>query len=198
MIEAALSMAKVQFAHNNWANESLLTFLQAISPDVYEKTPCSGNGPIGATVAHLVLVQQSWIAWLAGELPLGEAFALTRDSSKLTTPAAVLERWQQVSDATGDFIEGLTPEDFVTQRPFTVPGGMSSSLPLWEMLLQVSSHGVHTRGQIISAIRSTGAKPPEVSFLWFCLKTKQESVAEDEPPVDEGPDVGEEEGGEDA
>jgi uncharacterized damage-inducible protein DinB len=48
------------------------------------------------------------------------------------------------------------------------------------MLLQVSSHGVHTRGQIVSAIRATGAKPPEVSFLQFCLKTKQASLADDD------------------
>lgn len=184
MIEAALSMAKVQFAHNNWANESLLNFLQTMPAEQYEKTPCSGNGPIGATVAHLVLVHQSWLEWLSGSLPLKEAFALPSQTASLGTAAAALERWQRVNEITDDFIEGLTPEDFVTERPFVTPGGFSSSLPLWEMLLQVTSHGVHTRGQIVSAIRSTGTKPVEVSFLQFCLKTKQDSVVEDEPPVE--------------
>ena len=184
MIEAALSMAKVQFAHNNWANESLLTSLQTMSAEQYEKTPCSGNGSIGTTVAHLVLVHQSWMAWLSGSLPLDEAFALTKETASLNTAAAALERWQHVSDTTADFIEDLTPEDFVTERTFVIPGGLSSSLPLWEMLLQVTSHGVHTRGQIVSAIRSTGATPAEVSFLQFCLKTKQDSMVEDEPPVE--------------
>ena len=184
MIEAALSMAKVQFAHNNWANESLLNSLQMMSAEQYEKTPCSGNGSIGATVAHLVLVHQSWLEWLRGAVPLQEAFAMTQKSAELDTPAAALTRWQYVSEITEEFLEGLTPEDFVTERPFVIPGGLSSSLPLWEMLLQVTSHGVHTRGQIVSAIRSTGAKPAEVSFLQFCLKTRQDSVVEDEPPVE--------------
>ena len=184
MIEAALSMAKVQFAHNNWANESLLNSLQTMPAEQYEKTPCSGNGSIGTTVAHLVLVHQSWLEWLRGAVPLQEAFAITTKTSEVATAEAALARWQHVSEITEEFVDGLTPEDFVTQRPFAIPGGLSSSLPLWEMLLQVTSHGVHTRGQIVSAIRSTGAKPAEVSFLQFCLKTKQESVAEDEPPVE--------------
>jgi uncharacterized damage-inducible protein DinB len=117
MIEAALSMAKVQFAHNNWANESLLNSLQTMSAEQYEKTPCSGNGSIGATVAHLVLVHQSWLEWLGGSLPLNEAFLLPSQTASLSTPAAALERWQHVSEITGDFIDGLTAEDFVTERP---------------------------------------------------------------------------------
>jgi uncharacterized damage-inducible protein DinB len=88
-------------------------------------------------------------------------------------------RWTEVDRQTSVFLDSLTDEAFVTERPFSVPG-VTSALPVWEMFLQVSSHGVHTRGQIVSAIRATGAKPPEVSFLQFCLKTKQASLADDD------------------
>ncbi len=186
MIEAALSMARVQFAHNRWANEILLNSLASMPPEQYSATPCSGNGSIAATTAHLVLVQQSWIAYLSGAAKLEEAFAMVRKGGELPDVAAVHARWTQVDEETGDYLDELTDEAFVTEKSFTVPGGVSSSLPLWQMLLQVSSHGVHTRGQIISAIRSTGAKPPEVSFLNFCMTVRADSdvVVEDEPEVE--------------
>jgi uncharacterized damage-inducible protein DinB len=183
MIEAALSMAKVQFAHNRWANENLLAFLKTMPAEHYTATPCSGNGSIAATVAHLILVQASWITWLSGSASLEEAIGIVRKTGDLPDAAAALERWEEVDEQTSAYLDTLTDEAFVTERTFSFPGGTPSSLPLWEMLLQLTSHGVHTRGQIISAIRSTGVKPPEVSFLRFCLKIREETavVVEDEP-----------------
>jgi len=181
MIEAALSMAKVQFAHNRWANEHLLSFLKSLPAEQYAQTPCSGNGPIGATVAHLILVQKSWLTWLKGDKSLADAIAIVRQSASLEDAAAAHKEWTAVDDLTNAYLDDLTDEAFVTERSFSLPGAPApSSLPLWEMLLQLTSHGVHTRAQVISAIRSTGVKPPEVSFLRFCLETRQASVAPEE------------------
>ncbi len=172
-------MAKVQFAHNRWANENLLEFLKSMPAEQYQNAPCSGNGSLAATVAHLILVQQSWIGWLDGSLSLPESFEVVKKVEELKDAEAADARWTEVDRQTSVFLDSLTDEAFVTERPFSVPG-VTSALPVWEMLLQVSSHGVHTRGQIVSAIRATGAKPPEVSFLQFCLKTKQASLADDD------------------
>ncbi len=180
MIEAALSMAKVQFAHNRWANESLLEFLQTMPAEHYTSAACSGNGPIGGTVAHLILVQESWVTYLSGAATLEQAIAMVRQNADLPNAAAAHARWQKVDEQTTAFLDTLTDEAFVTELSFTIPNGPTSSLPLWQMLLQLSGHGVHTRGQIISAIRATGVKPPEVSFLRFCMQTRQESIAADD------------------
>jgi uncharacterized damage-inducible protein DinB len=182
MIEAALSMAKVQFAHNRWANDTLLESLKAMPAEQYTAAPCSGNGSIGATVAHLLLVQESWISFLSGSATLEQAIALVRATGDLPTADTALARWHTIDEQTNAYLDSLTDEAFVTERSFTLPGGFSSSLPIWQMLLQLSSHGVHTRGQIVSAVRSTGAKPAEVSFFGFCMKTRAESavLVEDE------------------
>jgi uncharacterized damage-inducible protein DinB len=184
MIEAALSMAKVQFAHNRWANESLFEFLKTMPADHYSNAPCSGNGPIAATVAHLILVQESWVTYLSGAATLEQAIATVRQNASLPDAGAAKARWEKIDEQTTAFLDSLTDEAFVTEKSFTFPNGPTSSLPLWQMLLQLSSHGVHTRAQIISAIRATGTKPPEVSFLRFCLQTRQESIVPDES-VDE-------------
>ena len=176
MIEAALSMAKVQFAHNRWANDALLGSLKALPPEQYAATPCSGNGSIAATVSHLLLVQESWIAFLSGSATLEHAIAIVRKTGELPDVESALARWHTIDEQTAAYLETLTDEAFVTERPFTLPNGSSSSLPLWQMLLQLSTHGVHTRGQIVSAVRSTGAKPAEVSFFGFCMKTRAESA----------------------
>ena len=182
MIEAALSMAKVQFAHNRWANDMLLESLKALPAEHYSGTPCSGNGSIAATVSHLILVQESWIAFLGGSATLEQAIAIVRKTGDLPDAESALARWHKIDEQTTAYLETLTDEAFVTERSFTLPNGLSSSLPLWQMLLQLSTHGVHTRGQIVSAVRSTGAKPAEVSFFGFCMKTRAESavVVEDD------------------
>ena len=180
MIEAALSMAKVQFAHNRWANEILLESLKSMPAEKFNTTPCSGNGSIGATLAHLLLVQQSWVTFLSGSASLAEAIQIVRNSSPMADAAAAQSRWQEIDEQTNAYLDTLTDEAFVTEVPFSLPNGLNSSLPLWEMLLQLTSHGVHTRGQIISAIRSTGIKPVEVSFLAFCMETRKASVAPDD------------------
>jgi uncharacterized damage-inducible protein DinB len=183
MIEAALSMTKVQFAHNRWANESLLESLKAMPAEQYQATPCSGNGSIATTVAHMILVQQAWISWLNGNATLADAMGIVRTVGDLPDAASALARWQEVDEQTNAYLDTVTEEEFVTERPFSFPGGGPSSLPLWQMLLQLTSHGVHTRAQIVSAVRSTGVKPAEVSFFRFCLKTREESIAKDEPEV---------------
>ncbi len=180
MIEAALSMAKVQFAHNRWANEKLLDSLKSLSAEQYSGTPCSGNGSIASTVSHLLLVQQSWITFLSGSAGLAEAIDIVRNGSPMPDPVAAESRWQEIDEATSAYLDTLTDEAFVTEVPFSLPSGLNSSLPLWEMLLQLTSHGVHTRGQIVSAVRSTGTKPAEVSFLSFCMETRKASVAPEE------------------
>ena len=169
-------MAKVQFAHNRWANDMLLESLKAMPPEQYSATPCSGNGSIAATVAHLILVQESWIAFLSGSATLEQAIAIVSKTGNLPSAEAALERWRKTDEQTSAYLETLTDEAFVTERSFSLPNGFSSSLPIWQMLLQLSTHGVHTRGQIVSAVRSTGAKPAEVSFFGFCMKTRAESA----------------------
>jgi len=186
MIEAALSMAKVQFAHNRWANELLLDSLKDLPQEQFRAAACSGNGSIGATAAHLVLVHQSWTAWLSGSATLQEAFSIVKKADELPDAESVRKRWSEVDESSTAYVDGLTEEAFVTERVFSLPNGTQSSLPLWQMLLQLTSHGVHTRGQIVSALRQVGVKPVEVSFIQFCMQTRQAAVAEDELETEAG------------
>lgn len=163
-----LELIQYNYHYNSWATDRVLESCKALSMEEYNAPGCSGNGSVGETLSHLILVQQGWVAWFAGNMEMRDAVAIMTEE-KLTTLEDAKERWVLVNDLTAGFISSLSEQTVTAIREFTRMNGKQEAHPLWKLLMHTANHGTHTRAQIVAAIRRSGHSPLNIDLLNFVL-----------------------------
>jgi uncharacterized damage-inducible protein DinB len=163
-----LELIKTYYKYNSWATDRTLDSCEQLSTEEYNVPGCSGNGSVGGTLSHLILVQQGWLAWFEGKLDLREAVKIM-DSEPFGTLEEARARWKIVDEETNQFINSLTDNSINEIRSFTRMSGKHEAHPFWKLLMHEANHGTHTRGQIIASIRRFGHEPANLDFLNYVM-----------------------------
>ncbi len=163
-----LELVKTYYAFNSWATNRLVVSCEALSPEDYIAPGCSGNGSIGETLSHLILVQQGWLGWFEKKMDLRDAVKVMT-TEKLATLNEAHVRWAVVDEQTNSFINSLTKDSLEEIRHFTRMNGKAESHPLWKLMMHTANHGTHTRAQILAGIRRAGYTPENIDFLNYVL-----------------------------
>ncbi len=163
-----LELIKTYYKYNSWATYRTLASCEQLSSEEYNSPGCSGNGSVGGTLSHLILVQQGWLDWFEKKLDLREAVKIM-DSEPIATLDEARARWVTVDDETNKFINSLTDDSLKEIRTFTRMSGKQEAHPFWKPLMHTASHGTHTRGQIIASIRRFGHEPANIDFLNYVM-----------------------------
>jgi uncharacterized damage-inducible protein DinB len=163
-----LELIQTYYKYNSWATDRLLASCEQLTPDEYNAPGCSGNGSVGETLSHLILVQQGWLAWFEKKLELRDAVKIMT-TEKLATLDEAKTRWSLVDNQTNQFINSLTNEQLEEIRNFTRLNGKQESKPLWKLMMHTANHGTHTRAQVVAAIRRAGHAPENVDLLNYVL-----------------------------
>jgi uncharacterized damage-inducible protein DinB len=163
-----LELITTYYAYNSWATHRTLTSCEQLSSEEYNAPGCSGNGSVGGTLSHLILVQQGWLAWFEGKMDLREAVKIM-DSAPFATLDEARTRWKSLDEETNHFINNLTDVSVKEIRTFTRMSGKQEAHPFWKLLMHEANHGTHTRGQIIASIRRFGHEPANLDFLNYVM-----------------------------
>jgi len=147
------------YEYDSWATEKLLKTLEQLTPEQYTAPGCSGHGSIRDTLAHLLNVQYGWLSWYDGSMEIPAAFTASAPKENFVTVESAHARWKVVDAQTRAFLGNLTEKQLTEEKSFTRSNGVTSSLPLWKLLLHTANHGTHTRGQIIAAVRRAEINP---------------------------------------
>jgi uncharacterized damage-inducible protein DinB len=165
---AMLELIKTYFGYNSWATDRTLVSCEQLTPEEYNAPGCSGNGLVGGTLSHLILVQQGWLGWFEKKMDLREAVNIM-DSALFATLGEARARWTTVDEETNQFIVSLTDAAAMEVGTFTRMSGKVESHPFWKMLMHTAHHGTHTRAQIIASIRRFGHEPANLDFLNYVM-----------------------------
>jgi len=163
-----LELIKTYYAYNSWATDSTFASCEQLSLEEYNAPGCSGNGSVGGTLSHLILVQQGWLAWFEGTTDLRDAVKIM-DSAPFATLGEARARWTSIDEETNRFINTLTDASVEEIRSFTRMSGKKEAHPFWKLLMHEANHGTHTRGQIIASIRRFGHEPANLDFLNYVM-----------------------------
>jgi uncharacterized damage-inducible protein DinB len=139
----------------------------------YNALGCSGHGSIRETLAHMLQAQWGWFCWFDGSLPPEEAYVVKLSADDIPDAASAFVRWQEIDKQTHACINNLNDEKMKAEWSWSMPNGSAGKLPLGEMILHVVNHTIHTRAQIISAIRRTGRAPGVYEYLWYALSQQK-------------------------
>lgn len=160
---------KSLYDYNSWAMNTLLNALETAPEHVYEALGCSGHGSVRETLAHLLQAQWGWLSWFDGSLPPEQAYAIKLTDKDIPTPADARARWEPIEKQARALIANLNDEKLAAEWSWKAPSAPMVKQPLGELMLHVVNHAIHTRAQIVSAIRRCGHAPGSYDYLWFVL-----------------------------
>lgn len=167
-----LDLIQLYYHFNDWATGVVFESCEALTQQEYDAPGCSGNGSIGQTLTHAILVEQGWFAWFRDSIEMKDAVAIMT-SKEFATLFDARDHWQNVvKPQTDGFIEQLSEDMLLTRRTFTRRNGKSESDILWKFMLHTANHGTHTRAQVVSAVRRFGHEPQNVDLLNYILNDR--------------------------
>jgi uncharacterized damage-inducible protein DinB len=160
------------FRYNSWAMGQLFTVALQLTPAQFTQTEASGNGTIRDTLVHMMSVQWGYFSWFDQSVSTRDALARVRQlrGPMFATTAIVYERWKEIDRQTRTLSDRVDDEQLRTVWQWNLPDGRSLALPLWQLMMHVYNHQVHTRGQVVAAVRRAGLAPQVSEFLLFAIQ----------------------------
>jgi len=135
--------------HCVWANENWIRFIDdSFASDEF----------LMKRMAHILLGERAWFERLSGEEP-------DRKIWEMMSASELRETHRQHRRIYDDLLSGDV-ERVVSYARFT---GEQYQSPVSDILLHLTLHGAHHRGQMATYLSSKGTKPINTDFVQFCL-----------------------------
>lgn len=161
---ATTDSLEILLAHDRWASIQLLNACEKLTADQFHHPFEIGPGTLHNTTAHIVGAIQTWVDTLAGREP-GARIDL---DGKVRTPAEILSQLELAHDALSAEAYRL-PMDVMTQR--RLRSGKTVQASRSQILVHVTTHGMHHRAQCLNILRQLGINPlpPSSVVEWIFL-----------------------------
>jgi uncharacterized damage-inducible protein DinB len=117
------------YAYSAWANVRILDTAEQLTPKQFT-TPRDGDGSIRDTLAHMAAAQWLWLERWRGSSPR-ELW----DPAQFPDISALRIRWQEVEEATSEYVATLRGPDLGRVVSYVNFQGERWAYPLWQQLL---------------------------------------------------------------
>jgi uncharacterized damage-inducible protein DinB len=136
-------------AHSVWANEQWISFLaDRFSFDEF----------LMKRMAHILLGEGAWFQRVGGQEP-------DPDIWRLMSVVELREMHETHKNIYDECLRGSL-DRIIAYKRFT---GEEYQSPVADILLHLTLHGAHHRGQMATYVSSTGTKPINTDFVQWCL-----------------------------
>lgn len=144
-----------------WAKERLLTSLEPMKQEDFEKDLHSSHGGVRGTLLHIIGAENIWLKRLSGEpvTPL--------DDSKLKSVNDFKSEWDRLDKKLSDLINGFTDEQLESRLEYKDMKGNEYTQPGIWALQQLFNHFTYHRGQIVTMQRQLGYNPANTDLIGF-------------------------------
>jgi uncharacterized damage-inducible protein DinB len=149
------------YAYSVWANSRILETAGQLTLEQYT-TEIAGCGSIRDTLVHTASAHWLWLERWRETSPRG-----LWDPADFPDVAALRTRWQEVEDATSDYIAGLCEADLERVIPYVNFQGERWAYPLWQQLLHQVNHATQHRSEAALLLTQFGYSPGWLDFLVY-------------------------------
>ncbi len=134
-------------------------YITPLSDEQFMQNVGYSHGSVRNQVVHLMSVDETWFSGLRGvEIPdaLDPAVFLDRNS--------IREHWDDVEQRMRDYLAKLR-DDMLFEKPFAE--GEDRDLILWQVLLQVGTHGTDHRAQLLRLLNDLGVRTVSQDYIFY-------------------------------
>ncbi len=160
---------QVQYDYCCWANNRLLGVISQLAVEDFTRPVAGSYGSVRNTIVHVLSAEAGWLERCGG--PKRGPRLKAED---FPTIDSVVQKWQTVEAQWRAFLASSTDEDLARIVEFSIDPSVKHALPLQELVLQASTHGVHHRGQVALLLRLLGRVPGDFDILLY-FAAKQEA-----------------------
>lgn len=138
-------------AYNYWADQKVITWLNQISEEQWNRTINSSFNSIENTAIHIVSAEKIWIDfWTNTPSPVFLSAEFEGSKDKL------IEVWQKASAGLKNFIDAFPEEDLSKPVSFSYPKGGTAQLEYQQTFAHIVNHSTYHRGQLVTLLRQAG------------------------------------------
>lgn len=149
--------------HHIWANDTLLTFCEGLSPEQLALTAPGTFGTVEETFVHVAANEEGYLHELAG-VGVGPGMRATIFDGEVPRElASVRPVLARTAEAWREIVRDWA-QNAVKDFPWE---GNVYPMPISVFVTQVINHGTEHRGHIRAALSSNGVEPPMVdAWAW--------------------------------
>ena len=150
------------YDHSFWATKKILDATQTLTPEQYDGHPWD-TASIHEILTHTLAASEIWLARWLGETPTSRV-----NTDDVPTPDALAARYGAHEGNLRAYLATLTDADLDTPFTFrTVADGVTSTLPLWTLLLQIYGHNIQHRSEVATILTHYGQSPGNLDLLIY-------------------------------
>jgi uncharacterized damage-inducible protein DinB len=155
------------YHYNHWATEQVLDAASGLTQEQLLAPGTAGRGSIRDTLVHLVSAQMRWLAWWDNTHSAEEAYLIHLNEADYPDLASVRAVWTESDRSLRAFVDSLTDADLDRDITAALRDGRVFHLPLWKMLLHVSTHGTQHRSEVAAMLTAFGHSPGNLDALVY-------------------------------
>ena len=157
MLEAILEL----YAYSAWANARILETAGQLTREQFT-TQGDGSDSIRDTLVHTASAQWLWLERWRGTSP-----AELWDPIDFPDVTALRTRWDQVEEATSDYLGMLRESELVRVVSYVNFQGERWAYPLWQQLLHQGNHATQHRSEAALLLTRLGYSPGWLDLLVY-------------------------------
>jgi uncharacterized damage-inducible protein DinB len=157
-----LEMIRPLYDYHYWARDRVLAAADLITEAQFTQSKGASFDTLQGTFVHLMNSERLWLnRWLgkADESPL--------DPVNFSMLDEVHMYWDMLQMNMEKFLKDLTPDRLSAVIAYTNLKGEQLQYPLWQMLHQVSLHGVHHRSEAATMLTEFGHAPEPLDVIFY-------------------------------
>jgi uncharacterized damage-inducible protein DinB len=145
-------------------------YVALLSDEQFTQEVGYSHGSVRNQIVHIMNVDEAWFTGLRGvefvDGPAPESF-VDRD--------AIRSQWDVVEQHMRDYLSTLRDE-MLLQKPFAE--GEDKDLILWQVLIQVATHGTDHRAQLLRLLNDLGVKTVSQDYIFYAYDHPVEETKE--------------------
>ena len=153
-------LLRYQLDFTTWANERILKAAAALTPEELTRDFKTSDKSVLGTLAHCFRAERIWIKRLQNEKA---DFKVEGDD----TLAALQKNWPEVRYGWTEWARTVSDDVINGDFKYSDLKGNAWSQPISIIIMHVTNHSSHHRGQAVGFIRSMGHQPPNVDLITF-------------------------------
>jgi uncharacterized damage-inducible protein DinB len=150
--------------YSYWANRRYLAVADGLTDDQLHRKQGHSWGDVHSVLVHMMSSESRWLSrWN------GVSLKSHLDPTDFPTTAAIREAWSRIEAEMRDFLERQSEEDLLRPLAYTNFQGQPFTVPLWQMLMHVTNHGTHHRGELAAMFAIMNVPHPEEEVIQYFL-----------------------------
>ena len=159
-----LDLVRGMFEYNEWANDAILDACSPVSEERLRGKQTISHDSIATLLVHILGAQVFWLGRWKGEPFTG--FAQLAEGPVLPT---MRKSFAAYHAELRDYIGGVTDARFdeLVPLPEWTERTKGKSLRLWQVMMQISQHGIHHRAEIQLALTTLGNPVQDLDYILY-------------------------------